>query len=812
MPAPATTKPNPARPLNLSPDNIERVRATVLPRNTQTLNPPYNHDESTTSTKTLENAKVPNVPLHKLDKFEAATLLQPAAAAPNKRGIHQSQRKRVPPDQGDCRKSSRTKVPRDMLKPTHHGKVYTVERLRRKQRVPICLEYPGKQRVSPSDIKRRRVQRAMENPHSLNPPSVESPYSQLYKRFRKNLRKMKNERIGWSDMFKDMSIKDVQRLFVLMREQRKATHRLDALGTFDTPMPKPDLPPIFPNRLLNLNEDGTSITYRKLHEGPYAEYWQQADAEEIERLFTSGTLRPIYQHDIPPDRSATYVNPVCSEKLRDSGAIKFRTRATIGGDQIDYPYNTTAVTANLECIKILLNAMISDDVQFSTIVLEDFYLGTNLPRPEYIRIPTRFIPPKVIAHYKLQKYIKKNALYCAVLKTHYGLPQAGALSQERLFAHLAKHGYIQLAHSQSLFRNRDGSIRFSLVVDDFAVVWRDKASTMYFIQTLRKLYTVKVDWQESKYLGMDIAINRPKRHVTLSVPGYIQKLLRKMRPRGVKTSATPSVYQAPKYNSPRAQTATVDESPMASQAQQHELQVIVGTLLYYARTVDPSILTAVCELGSVQASPTQKDMLKAERLLQYVSTHQRGATRYYASDMQLQVQSDASYPCRTKARSVLGGFHFLGTPERINGPIFCTSKIISCVCASVAEAELGAAFQNAQKAAEFRNTLHELGYPQIPTTIRIDNTVAEGLAADTINAKRSKSMDVRFFWLRDRIKNGQFAVKHLAGKWNISDFFTKSLPRDKFDQFSEYVVTNLDAEPPLVERRTKTITLVKTPL
>ncbi len=57
--------------------------------------------------------------------------------------------------------------------------------------------------------------------------------------------------------------------------------------------------------------------------------------------------------------------------------------------------------------------------------------------------------------------------------------------------------------------------------------------------------------------------------------------------------------------------------------------------------------------------------------------------------------------------------------------------------ASVAEAELGAAFQNAQKAAEFRNTLHELGYPQQATTIMIDNTVAEGLAADTVNAKRS---------------------------------------------------------------------------
>ena len=223
-------------------------------------------------------------------------------------------------------------------------------------------------------------------------------------------------------------------------------------------------------------------------------------------------------------------------------------------------------------------------------------------------------------------------------------------------------------------------------------------------------------------------------------------------------------------------------------------------------------MTAVCELGAVQSAPTVRDIQKVERLLQYVSTHQMGATRYYGSNMQLQVQSDASYLCRSKARSVLGGFHYLGYQDRINGPIFCTTKVISCVVASVAEAELGAAFQNAQKAAEFRNTLEELGYPQEATLIMIDNTVAEGLAADTLNAKRSKSMDVRFFWLRDHIKKGQFAVKHLAGRWNISDFFTKSLPREKFQQFYEYITVNLGLEPQTRQRKSTTITLVKTPL
>jgi hypothetical protein len=91
--------------------------------------------------------------------------------------------------------------------------------------------------------------------------------------------------------------------------------------------------------------------------------------------------------------------------------------------------------------------MISDDIQLATMDLEDFYLGTPLPHPEYIRIPTKFIPPKVIAFYKLKEFVHKGALYCAVLKTHYGLPQAGALSQERLFCHLAKRTRLHPATS-----------------------------------------------------------------------------------------------------------------------------------------------------------------------------------------------------------------------------------------------------------------------------------------------------------------------------------------------------------------------------
>ena len=59
---------------------------------------------------------------------------------------------------------------------------------------------------------------------------------------------------------------------------------------------------------------------------------------------------------------------------------------------------------------------------------------------------------------------------------------------------------------------------------------------------------------------MNIDINRKERHVTLSMAGYIDKLLQEVRPAGVKSAKTPAIYFPPNYKRPGAQTATIDTS------------------------------------------------------------------------------------------------------------------------------------------------------------------------------------------------------------------------------------------------------------
>jgi hypothetical protein len=140
------------------------------------------------------------------------------------------------------------------------------------------------------------------------------------------------------------------------------------------------------------------------------------------------------------------------------------------------------------------------------------------------------MPERVVKFYNLAQFVNSKAIYFSVHRTHYGLPQAGALSQQRLFKHLEKNGYIQYPSTPSFFRNHDGSIRFSLVVDDFAILWTKRQSIDHFIATLRQLYSVKINWEGTKYIGMNIDINRKGRYVTLSMAGYIDKLLQEIRP------------------------------------------------------------------------------------------------------------------------------------------------------------------------------------------------------------------------------------------------------------------------------------------
>ena len=405
---------------------------------------------------------------------------------------------------------------------------------------------------------------------------------------------------------------------------------------------------------------------------------------------------------------------------------------------------------------------------------KDYYLNTPLTRHEYLRIPLKFIPDCVLDKHNLRPFIANSSVVFSVHRGMYGLPQAGFLAQLQLIQHLRTHGYHQ-TNTPCLFRHVTNDITFALVVDDFLVKYPTTDSANHLQRTLALLHEMKVDWSASKYIGFSISFNNHERTVTLSMPGYISKVLTRFAPNLTHGADSPALYVPPAYGS-MVQNPTSDNTPVLSASEKTRIQGIVGSLHFYARGVDPTILPAVNLIASLQANPTQYVKDAAKRLLQYCARYLNNAIQFHACDMVLHVQSDASYLSRNNARSVAGAIFYIGNinkPEFINGSVHALSTIIPAVVASAAEAEYAALFMAVRDAVDIRNILSDLGYPQPPTSLLCDNACAVGLATNRVRQRRSESIDIRFHWIRDRIQQNQSKVHRQKGALNLADFFTK---------------------------------------
>jgi hypothetical protein len=210
------------------------------------------------------------------------------------------------------------------------------------------------------------------------------------------------------------------------------------------------------------------------------------------------------------------------------------------------------------------------------------------------------------------------------------------------------------------------------------------------------------------------------------------------------------------------------------------LQQIVGTFLYYARAVDSTMLPALSTLASLQTKATVATEKSITQFLDYAATNPQAIIRYQASDMALNIHSDASYLSESEARSRAGGIFFLSSQRTkdnphptLNGAIHITSTIMHNVLSSVAEAEVAACFLNAQEACPIQVALTTMGHPQKATPIQTDNDTAEGILNNTVKQRRSKAIDMRYYWLRDRAAQDQFEIYWQPGKANYADYFTK---------------------------------------
>jgi hypothetical protein len=379
--------------------------------------------------------------------------------------------------------------------------------------------------------------------------------------------------------------------------------------------------------------------------------WMRSTANEINRLYNTNTIRFICMSNIPKGRKVTYGSFVVD--IKDHKEEKERTRLTVGRDKIEYPGDKSTRTAGLTTAKILINSVISTlGAKFLVIDINIFCLNTPLGRFEYMVINLSSLPQETIDKYDFIELSQDGKVYIEIQKGMYGLPQAGILANELLQRNLAKDGHRPTQQTYGLWTHYARPLSLSLLVDAFGVKYVGREHAEHPMACIKKNYNISSDWNGRAYCGLTLDWDYTNRTVDLSMPGYIKAALHKYQHAApARPEHAPHMWNPPIYGAKTQFVKDETISPALSDKDVNKLQQLMGTLLYYDRAVDPTLIMPINVLASKQSKVTKVTANKVIKILNYCNTHPETKIRYHASDMILHIHSDASYLSENEAKS-----------------------------------------------------------------------------------------------------------------------------------------------------------------
>jgi hypothetical protein len=201
-------------------------------------------------------------------------------------------------------------------------------------------------------------------------------------------------------------------------------------------------------------------------------------------------------------------------------------------------------------------------------------------------------------------------------------------------------------------------------------------------------------------------------------------------------------------------------------------------LLYLSKRVRGDIALPVAFLTTRIRSPDKDDMNKLTRVIRYLrGTKELGLTLRADASNVAKWFVDASYAVHPDMRSHTGGTMTLG-----GGSIFNKSTKQKLNGKSSTEAEVIAVDDVVGQILWTQYFLKSQGYNCNDTILYQDNQSAILLETNgkVSSTKRTKHINVRYFFIKDRVDKGEIAIQWCHTDEMLADFFTKPLQGKKF--------------------------------
>lgn len=511
-------------------------------------------------------------------------------------------------------------------------------------------------------------------------------------------------------------------------------------------------------------------TFKQAMEGPNSQQWKDAAFREFSALQKMETWKLV---PLPPGHHTVSSKWVWKVKTKADGSIeRYKARLVARGftqqQGIDYE-ETFAPVARLSSIRMLLAIAANEKLKIFQMDVDSAYLYGKLDEEIYMSQPEGFVDPK---H---PNYV------CKLLRSLYGLKQAAKVWNQTLHDFLLANEFHQSVADPCIYYYSTGSKRIFLAVyvDDLLIVCATETQRDFVKKLLMAKFNMK-DLGEAHYI-LGIQLERENDgSITLSQSTYLCNALEQFGMSDCKPLSTPTCGG----DIAVAKLAQKDEF-MADPSLYRQA---VGKLNYAAVSTRPDLAFAVSLASRFMASPTNQHWQLIKRIFRYIK-----ATINYGLKIGLNSSfkaplvgfSDADWAGDTSDRKSTTGYIFY----LFGSVVSWNSKKQPTVALSSTEAEYMALAEVTKEAIWIRKFLDSLGYTQTtPTLLMEDNMGAIELAKNPVHHSRTKHIDIRHHFVREKLASNEIELCYIQTGDQIADALTKPLTRDKFDKLCQQML------------------------
>lgn len=508
-------------------------------------------------------------------------------------------------------------------------------------------------------------------------------------------------------------------------------------------------------------------TVREAFSGPLADKWKSACQSEMDSLQSNETWTLV---DLPPGRKPITCKWIFSIKMKENGSVdRYKARLVVRGfsqvEGIDYD-ETFAPVVRYDSIRVVLAVSSCLDYEIDHMDVATAFLNGELEEEIYMQQPDGYIEAG------------KENLVCKLKKSLYGLKQAPKCWNEVVDAFLMKLGFERSYADYGIYIKNQTSdqerIIIALYVDDLLIATSKRVALNEVKKQLEKRFKIRDLGPLSYFLGISVKRHRPSRILSLSQEVYISEMLKTFNMEDSKAVSTPE--------------GDLDlEMPLnltELQCSSTLYRSIVGSLMYAMIATRPDIANAVRVLSTHLNDSSQEHFVAAKRVLRYLQGTRDLVITYDGNKgLTLKGFSDSDWAGDKRERRSVSGYVFM----LAGAPVTWKSVKQRTVALSSTEAEYMGLCEAAKEAVWLRQLLTHVGIPQEnPTIIHEDNQGAIALAKNPQHHNRTKHIDIRFHYIRERVMKVKDIVLQYTPTANmIADIFTKRLTQEKFGRLRD---------------------------